>query len=145
MVVITEKLVPELRHSKSSSRNGVQTGTVIGTAAAVRHYSQVISVAKESSEFVSSLRSASQGATFVAKGTSKISKVVSSLPIVEALVVTGNILVDPKNAANHIKEGVLSFGGAQGGAFLGTLICPGIGTAVGSVLGGLLGSWIGSK
>ncbi|MCE5989549.1 dynamin family protein [Pseudomonas sp. LM20] len=37
------------------------------------------------------------------------------------------------------------WGGAEGGAALGTMIMPGIGTVVGGLLGAAVGSWVGSK
>jgi len=51
-----------------------------------------------------------------------------------------------KRAAGSVAKGGCTWGGMQGGAAVGTFICPGVGTVVGGIVGGiaagLFGSWL---
>ncbi len=49
-------------------------------------------------------------------------------------------------AGGHVVKGSCTWGGMEGGAAIGTLICPGVGTVIGGILGGigggLFGGWL---
>lgn len=50
-----------------------------------------------------------------------------------------------KRGAGHVAKGGCTWGGMEGGAAIGTMICPGIGTVVGGIIGGICGGFAGIK
>ncbi len=46
-------------------------------------------------------------------------------------------------AGGHVAKGAITWGAMEGGAALGTLVCPGVGTIIGGVVGGIAGSLFG--
>jgi len=50
-----------------------------------------------------------------------------------------------KSTVGNIGKGATTWAGMEGGAVLGTAICPGIGTAIGGIVGGIAGCLFGGK
>ena len=83
------------------------------------------------------------------KSLGKAGGIISSLAIGSVLNVinlfsTGDWVRFGLNSGATATSVLVGYGGAEGGAFIGTLICPGVGTIVGGLLGGLAGGFAGS-
>jgi hypothetical protein len=99
------------------------------------------------------IRSSSGGAcASLGRGAMKASRSAGAVAgIVSVGFDVGSDLIDMSNgkltgdqvaerSVRHVGRAAASWGGAEGGALIGTALCPGVGTAIGAIVGGICGA-----